>query len=257
MLPEIGLGTWKYKGGVEPLRRGIELGAFHIDTAEMYSTEGVVGEAVRGIRDKVFVASKVLGSHLRYDEVLRAADAGLERAGLEYFDLYQIHYPNRGVPIEETMRAMEALVDSGKVRYIGVSNFSVDELREAQAAMTRHPVVANQVIYNLKRRGIESDLMPYCEENDVTVVAYTPLAGGSLRQGSRLWGGRGTQTLERIAAEVDKTPAQVALNWCTTRANVVAIPKSNSVARTEENCRASGWRLSPEQNRLLDEAFPL
>ena len=177
--------------------------------------------------------------------------------GLEHFDLYQIHYPNNSVPIEETMRAMEALVDSGKVKYIGVSNFSVDELREAQVAMTRHPVVSNQVIYNLKRRGIESDLLPYCEENDVTVVAYTPLADGSLTKGSGLWGGRGTQTLERIAAEVDKTPAQVALNWCTSRPGVVTIPKSNSVARTEENCRASGWRLSPEQIRLLDEAFPL
>src|SRR2546423_4121420 len=123
MVPEIGLGAWKYSGGEEPLRRGIELGAFLIDTAEVYGTEDVVGRAVMGIREQVFVATKVSGSHLRSDDVRRAAEASLRRLEMHYLDLYQIHWPNPRVPIKETMRAMEALVDAGPVKYIGVSNF--------------------------------------------------------------------------------------------------------------------------------------
>jgi diketogulonate reductase-like aldo/keto reductase len=248
MVPEVGLGTWKYTGGAEPLRRGIELDAFLIDTAEMYRTEDVVGQAVKGIRDRVFIATKVLGSHLRYDQVMRAAEGSLRQLGTDYIDLYQIHWPNCSVPIKETMRAMEALADSGQVKYIGVSNFSVKELEEARAAMTRYPLVSNQVLYNLKRRGIEKDLLPYCQQNQITVIAYTPLADGSLTTQ--------TQALQEVADEVGKTPAQVALNWCISRPNVIVIPKTNSLARIEENCGASGWRLPEEQLRQLDEAYP-
>ncbi len=255
MVPEIGLGTWKYTGGPEPLRRGVELGAFLIDTAEMYKNEEAVGQAIEGIRDQVFIATKVLGSNLRYDEVLRAAEASLRKLNVGCIDLYQVHWPNSGVPIEETMRAMEELVDSGKVRYIGVSNFSVSELREAQAAMTKYPIVSNQVLYSLKAREIERDLLPYCQQNGVTLMAYTPLAEGMLTRRPRFRSNRGARALERVAGEVNRTMAQVALNWCTSHANVIAIPKSNSIARTEENCLASGWRLSPEQVRALDEAF--
>lgn len=273
MLPEIGLGTWKYSGGDEPLRRGIELGAFLIDTAEMYRTEDSVGRAVKGIREDVFIATKVLGGHLRYDQVMQAAENSLRLLDTEYIDLYQIHWPNSSVPIGETMRAMEELVDSGKVRYIGVSNFSVRELAEARSVMAKHPIVSNQVLYNLKRRGIESELLPYCQQNQITILAYTPLASGSLavdlppsgesrgglrRATDRLLGReRERDALQTVAAQVGKTPAQVALNWCTSRPNVIAIPKSNSLARTEENCGASGWRLTEEQVRVLDEAFPV
>ena len=255
MVPEIGLGTWGYRGGVEPLRRGIELGATLIDTAEMYSTEGVVGEAIKGITDQVFIASKVSAGHLRYEEVLRAAEGSLSKLGIDQIDLYQIHWPNSSVPIHETMRAMEALVDRRLVRYVGVSNFSVRELREAQAAMTKYPIVSNQVLYNLKRREIERELLPYCQENDITMMAYTPLANGSLASRPRLLADSGMTVLQDIAAEVGKTMAQVALNWCTARPNVIEIPKSNSIERTEENCGASGWRLSPEQIDQLDQAF--
>jgi diketogulonate reductase-like aldo/keto reductase len=248
MVPEIGVGTWKYTGGIKPLRRGIALGAFLIDTAEMYRTEDVVGQAVTGSRDRVFIATKVLSSHLRYDQVMQAAESSLRHLGTDYIDLYQIHWPNSSVPIKETMRAMEALVDSGQVRYIGVSNFSVKELEEARAAMTRYPLVSNQVLYNLKRRGIEKDLLPYCQRNHITVIAYTPLADGSLTTR--------TQALQEVADEVGKTPAQVALNWCISHPNVIVIPKSNNLARIEENCGASGWRLSEEQLRQLDETFP-
>ncbi len=257
MIPEVGLGTWKYRGGPEPLRRGIELGANLIDTAEMYRTEDAVGVAIRGIRDRVFVATKVLGSNLRFDQVVRAAENSLRQLDDDIIDLYQIHWPSRSVPIAETMRAMEELVDRGMVRYIGVSNFSVAEMQEAQAAMPKYPIVCNQVLYNLKRRGIERDLIPYCEERGITVMAYTPLADGSLAVRPRLRAGRNWETLEAVARETGRTPAQVALNWCLSHSPVVVIPKTNSVARTEENCGASGWRLTAHQVQRLEAEFPL
>jgi len=255
MVPEIGLGTWKYSGGVEPLRRGLEMGAFLIDTAEIYGSEEVVGQAVQGKGDQVFIATKVSGSHLRYDQVMRAAEASLRRLGRDHIDLYQIHWPNSRVPIRETMRAMGVLVDSGQVRYVGVSNFTASELQQAQAAMPNYPIVSNQVLYNLKQREIEEELLPYCQEQHITVMAYTPLDDGSLATRPRLLGDRGTKALAEVAAQAGKTLAQVALNWCTSRPYVIAIPKSNHVDRTVENCGASGWRLSSEQVRVLDEAF--
>ena len=255
MVPEIGLGTWKYRGGIEPLRRGIALGAYLIDTAEIYRTENVVGQAIQGMREQVFIATKVSGAHLRHDEVLRAADASLRLLGTDVIDLYQIHWPNTRVPIKETMQAMETLVDRGQVRYIGVSNFSMRELRAAQEMMTKYPIVANQVLYNLNRREIERDLLPYCQEHHITILAYTPLHDGRLATPSRFRRPQSMRILEQVAAETHKTLAQVALNWCTARPNVIAIPKSNSVERTVENCQASGWSLTPAQLQKLDEAF--
>jgi len=209
MVPEIGTGVWRYSGGVEPLRRAIELGAFLIDTAEMYGTENVVGEAVKSIRERVFIATKVSGDHLRYDDVLRAAEASLHRLDTSYIDLYQIHWPNSYVPIQETMRAMEALVDRGLVRYIGVSNFSTSELRAAQAAMSKYPIVSDQVLYNLNRREIERDLLPYCLMSQVTIIAYTPLDDGRLAKRSQFPSSRGMQALEIVANQVQKALAQV------------------------------------------------
>jgi diketogulonate reductase-like aldo/keto reductase len=255
MVPEIGLGTWKYSGGPAPLLRGIDLGANLIDTAEMYRTEDAVGQAIAGRRDEVFLATKVLGSHLRDDQVMRAADESLRRLAVDYIDLYQIHWSNNSVPIAETMGAMEELVNAGKVRYIGVSNFSVAELREAQAAMTKHPIVSNQVLYNLNARLIEQDTLQYCQENGITIMAYTPLADGSLASSPRFRQDQKSKVLDQVSAETGKTRSQVALNWCTSRPGVIAIPKSNRIDRTEENCGASGWRLSEEQVRLLDETF--
>lgn len=255
MVPEIGLGTWKYRGGVEPLHRGIELGATLIDTAEMYRTEDVVGQAIQGRREHIFLATKVSGDHLHADAVLRAAEGSLRLLGTEVIDLYQIHWPNARVPIKETMQAMETLVDRGQVRYLGVSNFSVQELRAAQEAMTRYPIVSNQVLYNLNRREIERDLLPYCQQHQITILAYTPLDDGRLATRSRFRRSQGERVLEQVATETRKTLAQVALNWCTAHPNVLAIPKSNSVERTVENCQASGWRLSPAQMQRLDNAF--
>jgi len=255
-VPEIGIGVWRYSGGVEPLRAGIAIGASLVDTAEVYGTEDIVGQAVSGMRDKVFVATKVSGQHLRYDEVLRAAETSLQRLRTNYIDLYQIHWPGNVVPIQETMRAMETLVDRGMVRYLGVSNFSVDELHRARLAMSRYPIVSNQVLYSLSRREIEGQLLPYCETNGITIIAYTSLDDGRLARHSQYpRNPQGQQALESIAGQTGKTMAQVALNWCVWRPSVITIPKSNSAARVTENCGASGWRLSGEQYEFLSRAF--
>ncbi|MGA2410576.1 MAG: aldo/keto reductase [Candidatus Binataceae bacterium] len=256
MVPKIGIGVWRYGGGVEPLLKAVELGAFLIDTAEVYGTEPVVGKAIKGIRDRVFVASKVSGDHLRHDALIKAAEASLKRMDIACIDLYQIHWPAGHVPIKETMDAMEQLADRGLIKYIGVSNFSLAELREARAAMKHHPLVSNQVLYNLNRRGIENGLIPYCAQNNVTIMAYTPLDSGRLAKRAQYESNpRGMAALERIAHELGKTLAQVALNWVTAKPGVITIPKSDHVARVEENCGASGWRLSTEQISSLDEAF--
>ena len=254
-VPEIGLGVWQYRGGIEPLRRGLDLGAFLIDTAENYGTEDVVGQAIEGQRDRVFLATKVSGNHLRREELLRAADSSLRRLRVDYVDLYQVHWPDSRVPIGDTMSALEDLADAGKVRFIGVSNFSRRELEEAQASMRKHRIVCNQVLYNLNDREIEDDLLPYCQRNKVTVMAYSPLARGDLASKSLLRRGKAEETLRLVAEEVGKSMAQVALNWCLSRPRVIAIPKSNHVQRVEENCGASGWRLSPDQVATLDQAY--
>ena len=255
-VPEIGIGVWRYRGGVEPLRAGLAMGASLIDTAEVYGTEEVVGRAVSGVRERVFIATKVSGQHLGFDEVLRAAEASLQRLRTNYIDLYQIHWPGNFVPIQETMRAMEALVDRGVVRYLGVSNFSVEELHQARLAMTKYPIVSNQVLYNLNRREIERQLLPYCETNGITIIAYTPLDDGNLARHSQYPRNlQGQQALQQVAGQTGKTMAQVALNWCVWKPSVITIPKSNSAARVTENCGASGWRLTEEQYALLSQAF--
>ena len=256
MVPEIGIGVWRYGGGVAPLRKAIDLGAALIDTAEVYGTEGVVGQAIKGIRDRVFVASKVAGNHLRHDEVLKAAEASLKRMDINCIDLYQIHWPAGHVPIAETMRAMEQLADRGMIKYIGVSNFSAAELRDAMAAMKHHPIVSNQVIYNLNRRGIENELVPFCDRNHVTIIAFTPLDSGRLAKRARYESNSaGMRVLEQIANQTGHTLAQVALNWITSKPGMITIPKSDHVERVEENCAASGWRLSGDQLRSLGQAF--
>ncbi len=250
-VPDIGLGTWQYTGGAKPLLRGVELGAFLIDTAEAYGTEGAVGNAVRGVRDQVFMATKVSPEHFHRNDILKAADQSLKRLGIDTIDLYQLHWPNSSIPIEETMDAMESLVSTGKVRYIGVSNFSVAQLKEAQASMSKARIVANQVEYSLTVRGIEADLLPFCQENQVTVIAYSPLAQGM----EHILKKDRSRAIDKVVSATGKTAVQVALNWCIGKKNVIAIPKANSVAHIEEDCGASGWRLSKEEETLLDSAF--
>jgi diketogulonate reductase-like aldo/keto reductase len=249
-ISEIGQGTWQYRGGVEPLRAGISLGATHIDTAEMYKDEDVVGRAIEGLRDQVFLATKVWQDHLHHDDLINAAERSLKLLKIKTIDLYMIHWPNPEVPIKETMGAMEELVKRGKIKYIGVSNFSVKELKEAQNALSSNPIVSNQVQYNLQERDIESDLLPYCKSEKITIVAYSPLGrGASVRSG------RKKDVLDEMATKYKKTRAQVALNFVTREDNVVAIPKADTVEHVRENCGASDWRLSEQDVKLIDEHF--
>ena len=160
------------------MREAIALGANFIDTAESYGTEEVVGEAIKGVRNKVFLATKVSPRHFRRPEVIRSAEQSLKRLGTDYIDLYQLHWPNYHVPIGETMAAMEELVASGKIRFIGVSNFSVREMERAQATLSKDRIVSNQVRYSLVERTIEDGLLQYCEDRQITILAFSPLASG-------------------------------------------------------------------------------
>jgi diketogulonate reductase-like aldo/keto reductase len=250
-LPEIGLGTYEYHGGAEPLRAGITLGACLIDTAEFYRNEEIVGEAIGNFRDRVFVATKVSPEHFKRADLLKAADRSLQRLKTDFIDLYQLHWPNHAVPIEETMGAMEELVDMGKVRFIGVCNFSLARLKQAQAGLGKQRIVSNQMPYSLANRSIEIDLLPYCQKSQITVIAYSPLAKGmpNIKRKDR------NGILGRVAATVGKTEAQVALNWCIGKEMVIAIPKAASLGHVAENCNASGWRLPADQIRLLEDSF--
>jgi len=188
----VGMGTYGIGGRTAPdrplnteavtaLKLGFSLGMRFVDTAEMYGaghSEELVGQAVRGSHSEMFVATKVSPEHFDYEGVLRAADRSLKRLGIKCIDLYQLHWPSSSIPIRETMRAMERLQSEGKIRHVGVSNFSVEQIVEAQKALSKGQVVSNQVEYNLISRGIERDLLGYCERSKITVIAYTPLGRG-------------------------------------------------------------------------------
>jgi len=245
------LGTWNYHAGVEPLRKGLDAGALFIDTAESYGTETVVGRAVAGVRNRVFIATKVSPEHFRFGSVLQAADDSLKRLGTDWIDLYQLHVPSDKVPVEETIAAMEQLVDVGKVRFIGVSNFSVPQLQRALKATHKYPIVSNQMRYNIVDRTIEGDLLEYCQANGITIIAYSPLA----RNFQNVLDCDLDGALAEVARMTGKTVAQVAINWCLCKDSVVAIPKGNSTAHVVENCGASGWRLTAEQLQFLDRSI--
>lgn len=242
-LPAVGFGTWNYLGGIKPLRTALEHGACLIDTAENYGTEGVVGEAIRNRREHVFLATKAAPRNFRRRDLIAAAERSLDRLGTDYIDLYQLHWPNYLVPIDETMSAMEELADAGKIRFIGVSNFSIGELERAQSALAKYRIVANQVRYSLIERTIEGGLLKYCQENSITVMAFSPL-GTSF---ARLRSADPQGELKRIASAAGKTEAQVALNWLIAKDRVVAVAKASTAAHVIEDCEATSWRL-PEKD---------
>jgi diketogulonate reductase-like aldo/keto reductase len=248
LLPEIGLGTWNYHGGPAPLRKGLEAGALFIDTADSYGNEVVVGEAVRGIRNSVFIATKVSPQNFRREALKRSAESSLQKLGVDCIDLLQLHEPNQGISIEETMGAMVELVEAGKIRFIGVSNFSIDQIEKALKVLGDHRIVSNQVRYSLIDRTIEAGLLQYCQANQITVIAYSPLG----REFPRVSDCDPDGVIGQIASITGKTRAQIILNWCLCKERVVAIPKGNSEGHILENCGASGWRLSPEHLALLD-----
>ena len=247
-LPEIGMGTWEYHAGPKPLRSGLEAGALFIDTAESYGSEPVVCEAIRGVRDRVFLATKVSPHNFRPTDLRRSVEASLMRLGTDRVDLLQLHEPNPAVPIADTMGAVAELITAGKVKFAGVSNFSVIQLEAAQKALGKFSIVSNQVRYNLIDRTIETELLPYCRAHQVTVIAYCPLARGL----SRICDCDPTGVIAELVRETGKSPAQIVLNWCVCQKGVVAIPKGNSVEHILDNCGASDWRLSETQLTRLN-----
>lgn len=247
-IPEIGIGTWDYHAGPLPIRKGLEAGALFIDTAESYGSEPAVGEAVRGLRDQVFIATKVSPQNFRSDALRRSVDASLQRMNIDEVDLLQLHEPNPSVPIEETMGTITDMITEGKVRFVGVSNFSVTQLQAAQHALGKHPIVSNQVRYNLIDRTIEGELLPYCRAHNVTVIAYCPLARGL----NRVRDCDPSGVIDNLVEATGKSPAQIIINWCLCQEGVMAIPKGNSVEHVVDNCGASDWRLSAEQLALLN-----
>jgi diketogulonate reductase-like aldo/keto reductase len=206
----------------------------------------LVAEAIAGRREQVFVASKVLPENASYQGTLDACDRSLRRLRTEYIDLYMLHWPGRH-PIGDTMRALEKLADAGKIRHIGVSNFDVKELQEAEAALGSQRLACNQVLYHLKERGIERRLLPYCAGRRIAVVAYSPF-------GQRRF--PNSKVLADIAARHNRTPRQVALNFLTRHPDVFAIPKTAHPEHVRENAAGVGWQLPPEDIAAIDRAFP-
>ncbi len=261
----IGMGTWKLGGSytpdfsddqkaIESLKAGIKLGLTLIDTAEMYGaghSEELVGKAIKGLREKIFIATKVSPEHLSYDGVLKASERSLKHLDTDYIDLYQVHAPSPSIPIKETMRAMEHLVDESKIRFIGVSNFSVKWLREAQHSLSKYQIVSNQVEYNLLNRGIQKDLLPFAEKENMAIIAYSPLATGYLMH----YCSHGKETLKQLAVKYNKTLAQICLNWLISRKPVIAIPKAINIKHLKENTGAAGWRMKPEDYKVIDKVF--
>ena len=242
-VPVIGLGTWKISRGdegVESVTAGMEAGMRFVDTAEMYGNEDMVGLAIKGQRD-IFLATKVSPDHFHYEDVIRACNASLKRLGRKQIDLYQLHWPNTGIPIAETMKAMEKLVDDGKIRYIGVSNFSIDEMAEAQESMKRYEIVSNQVEYSIITRGIEDGLLEFCNDVGATVIAYSPFGSGKLFE--RKYAGL-LSLLDHIGITYSKMASQVALNWVISHKGVVAIPKAGSRDHIKENAEAASFSIS-------------
>ncbi|MCF3653903.1 MAG: aldo/keto reductase [Aigarchaeota archaeon] len=269
-IAAIGLGTWLIGGGgspdysrdreaVEAIRYAIELGMTHIDTAEMYGgghAEELVGEAIKAFkRDEVFIASKVWPTNLRYDDLLKACERSLKRLQTSYIDLYYIHWPSDVIPLSESMRAMERLYKDGKIRYIGLSNFSPTQIEEARSYLSTTDVVAIQAEYSLYNRKIEADLIPYCFRNGMTAVAYSPLARGALLADLKKPTERRIQLLMELAEKYSKTPVQIALNWVIWHDQVIAIPKALQRQHLEENAGAAGWKLAKEDYDMICKAW--
>jgi diketogulonate reductase-like aldo/keto reductase len=263
VVPPIGQGTWKMGAArdrareVATLRRGLELGLTHIDTAELYGdgrAEEMIAEALAGSgrkRDEIFLVSKVLPRNAGFAGTIAACDASLRRLRTDYLDVYLLHWPGPH-PIEETMRAFEHLVQTGKIRFLGVSNFDVEDLEAARRALTRERIVCNQVLYHLGERGIERRVLPYCEQAEIAVVGYSPFGSGVFPS-PRTKGGR---VLDEVAARHGATARQVALAFLVRRPSLFAIPKASTTAHVEDNAGTLALELSREDAGEIDRAFP-
>lgn len=253
-LSVIGLGTWQLGKNpakeVKAIKAGIKKGINFIDTAEIYGTEPIVGKAIAGT-EGIFIATKVWPTHFHYNDVIRACDASLERLGVKTIDLYQLHWPNQFIPIDETMRAMEDLVKAGKIRYIGVCNFDREQLANAQKAMKKEKIVSNQVEYSPIVRDPEVGLLDYCKKQGISLIAYSPLGHGKLF--SRAYKPL-LDVLSGIGKKHGRTAAQVALNWLVSKEGVFVIPKVSAVDHATEDAEAASFKLEPEEMREIDGA---
>ena len=251
----IGQGTWHMgerapaqRDEIAALRLGLDLGMTHIDTAEMYADGGaerVVARAIAGRRDEVFLATKVLPSNASYAGTIKACEASLKRLRTEYVDLYLLHWWSDHHPIADTMRAMSDLVRRGLVRHVGVSNFDVEQMKAAKAALGDIPLACNQVLYHLRDRGIEEGVLPWCERAQVAVVGYTPLARGGFIK----------SIVADVAARHGATPRQVVLNFLTRRRSLFTIPKASRPEHVRENTDALDFTLTRDDLRAIDAEF--
>ena len=267
-IPVLGLGTFGIGGfmeadflkdeeSIKAIRKAIKLGYSHIDTAEIYGaghTEELIGKAINGFdRSKIILTSKVFKTDLKYDDVITSCKKSLEKLQTNFIDIYLIHAPNPKTPLDETMKALDYLVEQKLVRFIGVSNFSVEQMKEAQKH-SKNKIVANQIPYNLATRNrchisncvnMESEIIPYCQENGIVIMAYRPIERGFLL--------RPNSVLDKLSKKYNKTKAQIAINWLVSKRNVITISKSTSLEHLKENLDAVGWGLSNEDVKLLDE----
>lgn len=256
-VPIIGQGTWQIgdddkRTAIEALRRGLDLGMTHIDTAEMYTgAEDIVAEAIEGRRDQVFLVSKVLPQNASRDGTIAACERSLKRLRTERLDCYLLHWRGR-IPLEQTIAAFEQLEQAGKIASWGVSNFDVSDLEEAVSIAGEGVIACNQVLYHLRERAVEHAVIPWCEKHRVAVVAYSPFGQNGF-PGPSTKGGR---VLRDIANEHRATPRQVALSFLVRRESVFTIPKAARPAHVEQNGLAGNLRLTEDDLARIDEAFP-
>jgi len=260
VVSAIGQGSWQFPGSKnaleetkKALRYGVELGMTHIDTAEMYDdAELVIAEAIKGLaREELFLVSKVLPSNASYEGTLSACEKSLKRLGVDYLDCYLLHWRGK-YPLEQTMSALEKLVDDGKIKSLGVSNFDMADLKEAESKLKKHKIVCNQVLYNVYERGIERNLIPYCQKKEIAVVGYTPFG---LRKPPATNSKQGA-VLDSICQKHAATPRQIMLSFLIREELLFTIPKAAQSAHTKENADAIRIKLDSADIERINEAFP-
>lgn len=259
-VPVIGHGTWQIqnddqRAAIDAIRRAVDLGATHIDTAELYGSgrvEEMVAEALAGMRDRVFLASKVKPENASLHGTVEACERSLRRLRTDHLDLYMLHWPGSH-PLEDTIAAFEQLVAAGKIRSWGVSNFDTDDLDQALAIAGEGRITCNQVLYHLENRTIEHGVLSWCEAHRVAVTAYSPFGCGNFPSPSSA-GGR---VLATIAAARGVSAHAVALAFLVRRPSVFAIPKSSDATHVAANLAAGDLVLDADETQRIDEAFPL
>jgi diketogulonate reductase-like aldo/keto reductase len=255
-VPVLGMGTWHLAEGRHPrqeeiaaLRLGLDLGMNLIDTAELYAegdAEELVGEAIAGRRENVFLVSKVLPDHASRRGTMAACEQSLRRLKSGWIDLYLLHW-RQEVPLQETLEGFQQLLDAKMIRYWGVSNFDVSDMLELVEIEGGENVATDQVLYNLTRRGIEFDLMPWCRERNIPLMAYSPIEQGRLLL---------HPVIQRIAEHHQATPAQVALAWVIRQDGIIAIPRAGTPEHVRENRAAADIQLTQRDLDMIDRAFP-